>query len=445
MSRFLRPGWVVPSGDRVWLIDETWPVAVVFGAAGSSEVAAWPWPADGRPSADRVELGDGEGIVVQRGRELNWIDIDGHLGQELEDGLTLAAAEPGTAWLVDHGWVDPGRPELDPPIPPAPLNPGRIVALGRDGARREFAAPAPVRGIVLDGPELLVTLAAQPWTERMGRNGWNYHYPVREVRVARERLGLEALSSYSGPPHENPSRRRPGFPGWSWLRQNPEAVGGGTRCGQIIWWAGVSTSGRPNHPECVAVGYHADNREEALRVELGAGLIGPARAVQDELWLVVKRRPNRPVSAGRGTEVLALSETGTIRPVYRPDSIDISGHAPPVRPLEGDAIQRHVATVSGPFDGLAHRLRGSEGSTRELYEGLSDLDVRADGVWPDLRLILTFRHSRRPGLLLRRTFALFDDAGGPVFHSFADIHLMEDVVTGGMPPADEATDGILDL
>lgn len=445
MSRFLRPGWVVPSGDRVWLIDETWPVAVVVDAAGSSEVVAWPWPVDGRPSADRVELGDGEGIVVQRGRELNWIDTDGHLGQELADGLTLAAAEPGAAWLVDHGWVDPGRPELDPPILPAPLNPGRIVALGRDGSSREFAAPAPVRGIVLDGPELLVTLAAQPWTERIGRNGWRYHYPYREVRVARERLGGEALGDAAGPPREVPMVPRSGFLGSSWLERNPEAIQSGVRCGDIVWWQGVSASGGPNYPECVAVGYDAGSRREVLRVELGPGLDGGGRAVRDELWLMMNRRPSRPVSASRGIGVLAISATGVVRTVYEPDSIDISGHAPPVHPLEGDAIQRHVATVSGPFGKLEQHWRRPDGSTQALSEGMSNTGVEVEGEWPDSRLVITFRHPVRPGLLLRRTLTLFDDAGGPVFHTYAEIHLMEDLDTGGVPPADEAVDGILDL
>ena len=67
------------------------------------------------------------------------------------------------------------------------------------------------------------------------------------------------------------------------------------------------------------------------------------------------------------------------------------------------------------------------------------------GGWPNMRLVITFRHARRPGLLLRRTLELFDEAGGPVSHTYADIHLMEDLDTGGIPPAEEAVDGVLDV
>jgi hypothetical protein len=46
--------------------------------------------------------------------------------------------------------------------------------------------------------------------------------------------------------------------------------------------------------------------------------------------------------------------------------------------------------------------------------------------------------------VLRRTLPLFDDAGWPVEHQYDAIHLMEDLDTNYLAPADEAVDGVLD-
>ena len=57
----------------------------------------------------------------------------------------------------------------------------------------------------------------------------------------------------------------------------------------------------------------------------------------------------------------------------------------------------------------------------------------------------TFDYAPRPGVRLRRTFALFDEVGAIADPEHADIGLMEDLDTGRTPPLEDARDGYLDL
>ncbi|MFI1990565.1 hypothetical protein [Actinoplanes sp. NPDC020271] len=50
-----------------------------------------------------------------------------------------------------------------------------------------------------------------------------------------------------------------------------------------------------------------------------------------------------------------------------------------------------------------------------------------------------------PGIRLRRGVRLFDEAGRPDPPEFADIHLVEDIDTGRLPPAGAASGGFLDV
>lgn len=96
------------------------------------------------------------------------------------------------------------------------------------------------------------------------------------------------------------------------------------------------------------------------------------------------------------------------------------------------------------FDHLDSYWEAPDGSTSPLSRGLADPEVSVIDEWPSTRIVITMRHRKRPGLLLRRTISLFDDLGAPIRRDYADIHLMEDLDTGYLAPAEEAIDGVLD-
>lgn len=85
-----------------------------------------------------------------------------------------------------------------------------------------------------------------------------------------------------------------------------------------------------------------------------------------------------------------------------------------------------------------------DGTTSPLAEGMRDTRVETDDAWPRTRLLVSFAHPAAQGSRVRRTLALFDRSGRPALDRYADIHLMEDVETGAVDPAD-AVDGVIEI
>lgn len=449
MSRFLRPADLLPSGDAVWLVDESWPAAARINADGAVTVVRWP-ASDTATYAEaeaRVAVGDGVGIVVQDGRQVAWIRRTDSAMHHAESGLTLAAADPETAWLVDRTFVDPGQPGPDSEAPQAPPLPeGRIVALHRDGTRMTVATPAPVNTLVIEASDVVVTLAQQPVACPAGPSSWTYEYPVATVRVDRQELFAHGLSQARPVPERDSVRGQDAATGWCWLETDPQVIRRyGVSAGGQLWWAGAPTGGDPINRRVIAVGHDPTTGGEAVRVDLGIGLIHAARAVGDELWLgVARRRFLSFAPQDHGVDVLAVSSTGSVRRVYPANSIDITSSAPPLRRPTDRQIADHIKTVRNMFAHLDEFWRSPAGTTGPLSDGLTEPSVSVQGDWPHTRVVVTLRHRSRPGLLLRRTLPLFNDAGQPIDHQNADIYLMEDLDTHYLAPADEAVDGVLD-
>jgi hypothetical protein len=182
-----------------------------------------------------------------------------------------------------------------------------------------------------------------------------------------------------------------------------------------------------------------------LRIDLGLGLGGSARTVGDELWLTVGRRRFLSFAPrDRGVDVLAVSPNGTVRTIYRADSIAITSSAPPLRRPTNEQIDDHAQRVRNMFASLNDFWETSDGTKRPLSRGLTDPSVTVVGEWPETRVVVALRHRSRPGLLLRRTLPLFDDVGQPVDYQDADMYFMEDLDTNHLTPADEAVEGVLD-
>lgn len=441
MSRFFRPGSIVRSSDFTWLVDESWPVAAVVSADGSMSLVSWPWPrVRVDPQLDHIPVADGVGIVVRDGDQVVWARRDGCTIGHIESDLLLTAADSTTAWFIDWSDVEVG----DPPAPPPPLPPGRIVALARDGSRTDIPTDAPVVALAMTESEMTVTTAASPITHARGRGSWGFEYPKSVVRVERSALLTAGLPKGTATTSAEPTIvSRPHL--WTWLRTDPETI---LRCGitagQLVWAAGAPTDGDRVDRQVIAVGHDDVSGQPVVRVSLGLGEVGDMQAVGDELWLSVRRRRHIPGAPDRGVDVLAVSDAGEVRTIYPADSIDISRFAPTLhRPLE-EELRQQIDGARRQFDDLEHYWQDPRGDVSPLSDGLSESAVIVEDEWPRTRVVVTFKHRARSGLVLRRTLEIFDDEGRPIDHQYASIYLMEDLDTGHIAPASDAVDGVLD-
>lgn len=441
MPRFLRPGRLVRSGGATWLVDESWPVAAAINDDGSTSVLAWSWQYTRISSElDHAAVADGVGIVVRDGEQVAWLRQDGNRLAPIDGDLMLAAADPDTAWFVDRSFVDPGRPPASPP----PLSPGRIVALGYDGSRTQLDTFAPVNAIGIRGGEVWVSLAEPPLAHPHG-HGWSFEYPRSVVRVSKEALLADGLAGAVPATGQIPTTAHPRPSAWSWLEEEPATVlRYGERAGGLVWWAGTPHGGDAIERRVVVVGHDPETGQPAVRVDLGRGLVRDVQPVGDELGLALARRRYLAVPCDRGVDVLAVSASGAVRTIHSVDSIGISRYAPRLHRPPQQEIRKHIEDVRHRFDHLDAFWRSEDGTTSPLSRGLSDPSVSVEGEWPDARVVVTVRHRRRPGLVLRRTLPLFDETGAPIDHEYADIHLMEDLDTDYLAPAEEAVDGVLD-
>ena len=327
MSRFLRPAHLLGSGDAVWLVDESWPVAAALDADGNAAVVDWPASETATyTEPSRVAVADGVGIVVQDGEQVAWVRRAGSVVHGVGRGLTLSAADPEAAWLVDRSFVDPGRPDPGATPEAPPLSTGRIVALRRDGSRTTVTTTAP---------------------------------PV---------------------PGEGAGPAKDTATGWGWLETDPQIVRRyGVAAGGALWWAGAPTGGDRIDRRVIAVSHDPTTAQEVLRIDLGLGLVGAARTVGDELWLaVVRRRYLSFAPRDGGVDVLAVSPTGAVRTVYRADSIDITSSAPPLRRPTDQQIGEHAHHVRDMFAHLEDFWHAEDGTTRALSDGHADVFLMED-------------------------------------------------------------------
>ena len=390
---------------------------------------------------DHAVVADGVGIVVRDGDQVAWVRRDGCTVAHIDFDLWLAAADPTTAWFVDRSHIDPGVP----PAPPTPLPPGRIIALRSDGSRTEVPTSTPVLMVVVRENDVWVNTAELPIAHPGGYGSWGFEYPDSTLKIDRAALLADGIASGvpSTLPDPDPSYHRPYS--WTWLQDDPATVlRSGISAGGLIWWAGAPMGGDYIHRGAIATGHDPVNGLQVVRVDLGLGMVSDVQTVNDEVWLSVQRRRSFPSSPDRGVDVLAVSAGGVVRTVYSADSIDISQFAPPLNRPSEEEIAHHIEQVRQKFDDLTDYWDKGGTTRAPLSEGLTNSSVKVEGQWPDTRVVVTFEHRRRPGLVLRRTLPVFDDEGRPVDHEYADIYLMEDLDTNHIAHANDAVGGILD-
>ena len=236
---------------------------------------------------------------------------------------------------------------------------GRIVALKPDGTRTEIATRLPVRDVEVDGDDVVVIFAERPVPHR-DAYGWLIEYPTSQLRTSRAELLAGVLTGSPSP--------RPGWPPyfapdevdldsvdddsvrWAWLESKVRTVmRHGVRAAGLVWWVGADPEGDRINRHILVRGHDPDTGRVVTALDAGLGLARTARAVADELWIVIARQRFLAVPRSRGVEVVAVSRSGAIRTVYEPDSIDISVTEPSLgrRPSDADDRGGH-RRASGP-------------------------------------------------------------------------------------------------
>ncbi len=113
--------------------------------------------------------------------------------------------------------------------------------------------------------------------------------------------------------------------------------------------------------------------------------------------------------------------------------------------LPADQRQAAIDAVTAEFMNLDTYWTAPTGATTPLSDDLDDSRIDVIGEWPTTLVEVSFTYPHYPEGRLRRTYRVFDDAGRVKPPQFAAIHLMEDLDTRDLPPADHAHNTILDI
>ncbi|QUH06373.1 hypothetical protein HUO13_30445 [Saccharopolyspora erythraea] len=429
----------MPLDGLLGVLDEFQPVAALMApdTAAVRAVVDWrelPPPAPG--TATRV-VTDHHRLWVQQGPggPIGRVD-EGGLRQVADpDGADLVAVGRGAAWCVDSRSPDPGRPGGPgvAPVPP-PMPEGRLVVVAEDGGTRTIAVDRPTESVTLrtDGMYLRVhgkPPTAAPMGDPRTATGWTCDYHVEDLRLTEplpDRIEYEQHEKRE-PDLEPPPWSHGGAGQWLAWHDTDSVSSDGLPAGGLRWAVGrVLEQPEGGSYPIVATGHDPESGAERLRVDLGAGLLHAAVECGGFLWVVVQRNRLR--------ELLRIDPvTGQVNAVSQVGSIDIADRCWPLVGFDAGEAAAHAETERARFEDAGRYLH------------LSDARSELEGEWPDLRVRLTFRHPHLPGGWLRRRWRVFDEVGRRVSEMHADVHLMEDLETGQLPPPQNAVDCVLDI
>ena len=342
------------------------------------------------------------------------------------EGLWLAATGPGSAWFCS------GPPEQELVHGPnASVAPHDVVdtLLRIDAAGRRDTVYVDSRvHDVLPGPDSLLVRAESGGHELV-------HLGCDTYEVDRATHWLELPWDAALPDTLSASEHAAGVaPTRQWVEGGRRASPWHDHASEAVEAAGLSWRSdwdidNSNPVRQALVTAHDANGSLAGRWDLGAGQVPALIPFAGGVAFVVARpSPVAPREPGP-VEVLALRPGETRPRTLFAGSLDISAQVRLARPIEIDSyLSAMIARYPVP----------------DLTGVVAD-GARLVGAWPDTRLEWTFTHPSRPGITLRRRLALFDDLGRICEPEYCDIHLMEDLDTGGLPPAGDARDGVLDI
>lgn len=466
MRRYLRPGFVVPSGERLWVVDEFQPVAAVLEPGGDTVEQLVSWPQVPAPPVTdspgwhgwRV-LGVEGGLWAQPypGGPVGWIDTAGLVRADYSAGLRLAGVTTAGAWCGP-------QPRTRSKLVQRPAQPEQLLCLTPDGSTRTVTVDRPVGELrtATDGLYVCVRAdpTAQPQTLPHPRDPdpgevW-LHLPAEAPLP--QRLTRSEHGDANPPPRPEPLRPGNSAPGSPWHRPtelsgHEAAVAGGLR-----WQVGWDRDD-PGHPRpTVATGHDRQDGAERRRIQLGGGRPVALTGWGDVLWVAVRRTQWDEPAHGGPVELLRLdAHDGQVESVLPAESVDITEHCWPLcpKPVETDSYAEYQR---GRFNGLADHAeklrRAFEDSDSAAFDGnaerasgnrLRSVRVELSEAWPDTAIHLRCTHADYPGLELVRALPLFDELGRQHPPEQAGHHLLEAVDAGTLPPASQAHHGQLSI
>ncbi|MEV6305614.1 hypothetical protein AB0M02_39790 [Actinoplanes sp. NPDC051861] len=431
-GRLLRPVVLARDTGPLWAVDELQPVAALLDPRDGAVTRLVSWTGLPPPPAGeswRV-LAAGDDLWVQPGPggPVARVDPEGGVHAGYSAGRRLVAADARGAWCVDS--QNDQVLVSDPEEEPGPLPGDQVIVVTGDGSVRRIEVDRPVRDVraggeavhlvVDDEPHAVKPLGGSTW-ELTWRRAWMRVPPgplPESLRLADAEVGKPSL------PHAT-------VLGEHWIHAE-EPEGYGVRAGDRRWVA----SSRPGDDRFVVFG-HADDGDPPARADAGPGQALAMVGTGTGVWISM-RRPDGTV------EVVRLDPgTGAIGTALA--KVDIGDHCWPMSspPADAESYARYQRDCFTDLDNAWHDL--TTGTSTPLAGHTSRWESDLAGSWPDTQLVLSFEHQRYPGLRLRRRVRLFDELGRPTPPEFADIHLMEDIDTGSLPPAAGAVDGLLDV
>lgn len=428
--RTLRPDRLFDLPSGLWAVDAEAPVAAILAPGAEPRLVSWPelppsrtlrpWP----PS--RV-LDDGECLWAQSesGGSAARIGPDGIPAYVWTDGLWLAATGPGVAWFS----TQPPEQEIvyGSAAGVAPhTGVDRLLRIDRDGHREELWVESSVHHVQPGADALCVCVESGGHTVvDLGCDSYEVDRATVWLALPWDAPVPEQLTIAEHAAPLAPERRwddggRLDSP-WHDEDATPVVVHG------LSWRAGWDC-GSPPWARTALVTAHAADGTPVGRWALGTGRVSALVACGDGVALAVARPRGSAPDAGP-IEVLTLDPADRRPRTVLAQQLDISAQVPLVRPIDADS---YLAAMLAryPVPDLS---------------GIADAHSRLIGQWPETRMEWTFTHPSRPGLVLRRRLALFDGLGRLAEPEYCDVHLMEDLDTGALPPADRARGGILEI
>lgn len=428
--RFLRPRYILSAADRLWVIDETQPVAVLLdpGSGQIDRIVSWPEIPSPSPTLTVASHGDHVWLQYSGTDVLACVTADGVHHAEYLEGTHLLTAGPSGAWCFRPTRMrdDVARTAAAPPLLRPQPGPPLILAHTGGGT-----SPIGVAGVLVtaDFDEYSVHLGVEhaPWSRTYRDNPTPTGYVLRQSKswihlplnaetthielddYPRSRAdGVWHTSEYADTTYNEQHRRK-------------RALGDGIR------WHWGTPSKRSG---VLLVKAFRDGSSTPVReIALPGVQVYEGTARGQRLWLLVR-------SADRGSpgrQLVRLSiDTAERERETAIDDLDITAYCRPVAPEPPD----HASYVRY----CVRRLDGRRFSKRMH-------DVRAEfiGDWPHGRLHISFTHDYYEGLTLVARLNLYDEQGQRLddITRYAPTELMEQADTRAYPDRSHSVGGVL--
>ena len=448
--RHLRPGSLVAVGERIWVIDQVQPVAVVLDPRTADPVATVGWPQlpplaqDGWPSGWQVRPAADGLWVQQTGGPLALVTETGLRSGHLSNGRTLGAVSAHGAWCLP-----------DPPVQDIAVTKD-APPRGRDGLHQLFLAhpdrttatvlvDTPVHAARSQDGDLYLRVETGRWTRRnLGTpDSWDLEPETSWLRLPADQppphqLSLDTHASNAPRGADDPEGDGGRRLGSSWLpRSEHDDLGQGPWAATpgpsgVDWWAGWTGAGRDRRVTVLA--RDAGTSSQRHQVDLGPGTAHAAIAIAGWLWLALER-PTRYATYAAPAPIALIrvrAEDGAVETVLPADSADVTDHCWPL-PHEPVDAKDYTAFWRDSLTALDHYWTHPDGHRAPLTDGLSNSRVDVIGSWPHTELHVSFDYAPRPGRRLRRIVPIFDELGRHAAPEYAAIHLMETLGTNDIP------------